>query len=78
MPVTTAKLTTAVEGYFGPGEAVMPGQGRVDKRPFTAGERASLGVSVDNLGDTTLDIHLNARAYWRNVPAAVWTCKLGG
>ena len=30
------------------------------------------------LGNTTFDIHLNDRAYWRNVPAAVWNYKLGG
>ena len=30
------------------------------------------------LGDTTFDIYLNDVAYWRNVPAAVWTYKLGG
>ena len=30
------------------------------------------------LGDTTFDIYLNGRAYWRNVPAAVWRYKLGG
>ena len=30
------------------------------------------------LSDTTLDIRLNAGAFWRNVPAAVWTYKLGG
>ena len=32
----------------------------------------------DSLGDTTFDIYLNDRAYWRNVPAAVWRYKLGG
>ena len=26
----------------------------------------------------TFDIYLNDVAYWRNVPAAVWTYKLGG
>ena len=31
-----------------------------------------------HLGTTTFDIHLNDRAYWRNVPAAVWDYKLGG
>ena len=31
-----------------------------------------------SLGDTTCDIYLNNRAYWRNVPAAVWSYKLGG
>ncbi len=30
------------------------------------------------LGDTTFDIYLNDRAYWRSVPAAVWRYKLGG
>ncbi len=30
------------------------------------------------LGDTTFDIYLNDRAYWHNVPAAVWRYKLGG
>ena len=27
---------------------------------------------------TTFDIYLNTRAFWRNVPAAIWTYKLGG
>ena len=62
---------TAGWGHFGPGEAVMPGQGRVVERPYTPEERAALG-------ETTFDIHLNDRAYWRNVPAAVWNYKLGG
>ncbi len=102
-------------GHFGQGEAVMPGQGRVVERPYTAAERAALGraartpgdtasdpnnrartgsppttpVSTSHvdpatgnpptiLGDTTFDIYLNDRAYWRNVPAAVWSYKLGG
>ena len=30
------------------------------------------------LGETTFDVYLNDRAYWRNVPAAVWNYKLGG
>ena len=34
--------------------------------------------STHILGDTTFDIYLNDRAYWRNVPAAVWNYKLGG
>ena len=105
-------------GHFGQGEAVMPGQGRVVERPYTASERAALGRSRPHprrhhirpnqpsrqaarqprpprlfppatstpatgktaaiLGDTTFDIYLNDRAYWRNVPAAVWSYKLGG
>ena len=105
-------------GHFGQGEAVMPGQGRVVERPYTASERAALGEAAPTLGDTTsdpnnragtgsppttpatpastsqidtatgktaavlgnttFDINLNDRAYWRNVPAAVWNYKLGG
>ena len=105
-------------GHFGQGEAVMPGQGRVVERPYTASERAALGRAAPTLGgnasdpnnraktgsppttpatpvstsqidaatgktaavlgDTTFDIYLNDRAYWRNVPAAVWSYKLGG
>ena len=69
---------TAGWGHFGQGEAVMPGQGRVVERAYTADERAALGEAARTLGDTTFDVHLNGRAYWRNVPAAVWGYKLGG
>ena len=69
---------TASWGHFGQGEAVMPGQGRVDKRSYTAEERAALGKAADTLGETTFDIYLNDRAYWRNIPSAVWSYKLGG
>ena len=29
-------------------------------------------------GETTFDVYLNECAYWRNLPPAVWTYKLGG
>ena len=69
---------TAGWGHFGSGQAVMPGQGRAVKRPFTADEQAALAKTAPTLGDTTFDIYLNDVAYWRNVPANVWTYKLGG
>ena len=69
---------TAGWGHFGQGEAVMPGQGRVVEREYTSWERAALGVAAQALGETTFDIYLNDRAYWSNVPAAVWGYKLGG
>ena len=65
-------------GHFGQGGAVMPGLGRVVERPYTADERTALGEAVRTLGETTFDVYLNDRAYWRNVPAAVWDYKLGG
>ena len=69
---------TAGWGHFGSGDAVMPGQGRADERPLTADERAALGDAARVLGETTFDVHLNGRAWWSNVPAAVWDYKLGG
>ena len=65
-------------GHFGTGEAVMPGQGRVVERDYTAAERDALADAVPTLGDTTFDVYLNQRAYWRNIPAAVWKYQLGG
>ena len=69
---------TAGWGHLGTGEAVMPGQGQVVERTYTPDERATLGAALPVLGDTTHDIYLNDRAYWRNVPAPVWNYKLGG
>ena len=69
---------TAGWGHYGTGEAVMPGQGRIVERDYTADERAALGETISVLGQTTFDIYLNGNAYWRNVPAAVWRYKLGG
>ena len=65
-------------GHFGSGDVVMPGQGRVVERGCTAGERTALGDNIRLLGDTTFDVYLNERAYWRNVPATVWNYQLGG
>ncbi len=65
-------------GHFGSGQAVMPGQGRVVERAYTSEEREALGGAVSTLGDSTFDVYLNDRAYWRNVPANVWSYKLGG
>jgi len=65
-------------GYFGTGEAVMSGQGRVVERDYSVAERAALGDTISMLGDTTFDVYLNERAHWRNVPAAVWNYQLGG
>ncbi len=78
---------TAGWGHFGSGQAVMPGQGRAVERPYSPAERAALpsllagrgrGWGFPALGGTTFDIYLNDRAFWRNIPAAVWRYKLGG
>ena len=41
-------------------------------------KRQRWATTYPTLGETTFDIYLNDRAFWRNVPAAVWTYKLGG
>ena len=69
---------TAGWGHYGTGDAVMPGQGRIVERAYTADERAALGDGIAALGETTFDVYLNDRAFWRNVPAAIWNYKLGG
>ena len=72
---------TAGWGHYGTGDAVMPGQGRVVEREYTADERVALvgATHASPLhGNTTFDIYLNGNAYWHNVPAAVWRYKLGG
>ena len=69
---------TAGWGHYGTGDAVMPGQGRIVEREYTPDERATLGDAIPALGEKTLDVYLNDRAFWRNVPAAIWDYKLGG
>ena len=69
---------TAGWGHFATGDAVMPGQGRLVERDYTPAERAVLGDSIPVFGEKTLDVYLNDRAFWRNVPAAIWAYKLGG
>ena len=71
-------VVTAGWGHHGQGDAVMPGQGRAVERAYTPDERTAMGNVIPALGYTTFDIHLNANAFWRNVPAAVWNYRLGG
>ena len=75
---------TAGWGHLGAGGAVMPGQGHLLERNYTSKERAALAGTFPTqdqtrlIGETTFDIYLNDRAYWCNVPAAVWRYQLGG
>lgn len=67
-------------GRGGNGKPVMPGRGRSETRSYTAAELESLTTNAvpDLLGERTLDISLNDRVFWRNVPERVWTYSLGG
>ena len=69
---------TAGWGRYGSGQAVMPGQGNATEREYTTSERSALGDALHSLGDSTFDIYLNERAFWRNVPSSAWNYKLAG
>ncbi len=67
----------------------MAGKGDSRERDFQPEELAALAQAAEErgleqdqvfelLGTTTYDIHLNDKAYWRNIPAAVWDYHLGG
>ncbi len=71
-------VVTAGWGHFGTGDTVMPGQGHIVERAYTPDEKAAMGNNIATLGETTFDVYLNGRAFWRNVPTTVWTYKLGG
>ena len=80
---------TARWGIAGKGGVTMPGKGRLTERAYTPEERTALvqgaaALGLDEagvlrcLGESTWDVHLNDVAYWRNVPARVWSYTLGG
>ncbi len=71
---------TAGWGHFGSGDAVMPGEGRVEERPLKSAERESSTPDPSGCGGVapTFDVYLNDTAFWCNVPADVWNYRLGG
>ncbi|RRR70301.1 MAG: hypothetical protein EI684_13550 [Candidatus Viridilinea halotolerans] len=63
-------------GYAGRGGITMPAKGRVVERAVSDAEHCpELGL---NPGGATLDIYLNDKVYWRNVPPVVWAYTIGG
>lgn len=56
--------------HFGTEGAVTPGQGRAVEHEALAAPAVP--------GNAAVGVHLNANACWRNFPAAVCNCKLGG
>ncbi|MHB0979667.1 MAG: type ISP restriction/modification enzyme [Thermoleophilia bacterium] len=80
---------TAGWGRGGKGGITMPGKGRIVERDYSPDELDTLRVGTEalgltleealaHLGATTRDIYLNDVAYWRNVPAGVWSYTIGG
>ncbi len=71
------RFLSAGWGHAGKGGAVMPGHGRIMKRNYTETEAAAAAEAA-LLGAQTTDIFLNAEAYWRNIPGAIWNFTIGG
>ena len=65
---------TAGWGNPGRGGITMPAGGDARCREYAQDERQTPA----SLGAETLDIYLNDKVYWRNIPAAVWEYTLGG
>lgn len=65
-------------GHRGKGGIIMPGTGKVVKRPFSTEELDQINSRADGLGGSTLDVYLNEVAYWENIPVRVWNYSIGG
>jgi fido (protein-threonine AMPylation protein) len=63
---------TAGWGHAGKDGVTMPGRGRVEARAVPDGEMDA------RLGDRVLDVYLNDRACWFQIPEPVWEYTLGG
>ena len=70
------RMLTAGWGHVGKAGAVMPGRGRITTRDYAT--EAAAATDAELLGNRTNDIFLNADAYWRNIPDAVWGFTIGG
>lgn len=69
---------TAGWGHAGKGGATMPGKGKAIERPYTPQEGKALADSVTVLGERTVDVYLNDRVCWRNVPIRLWDYTISG
>src|ERR1022692_2256862 len=65
-------------GACGEGGATMPGKGKTTERPYTSQEAKLLTDSLAILGEKTVDVYLNDRVCWRNIPARVWDYTISG
>jgi hypothetical protein len=64
---------TAGWGSGGQGSITMPGKGKTESRAAGPDEHhAGFGSAP------TLDVHLNATAYWKNIPQPVYDFTIGG
>ncbi len=69
---------TAGWGHAGKGGVTMPGKGKSIERPYTPQEAKALGESAAVLGEKTVDVYLNDRVCWRNIPVRLWDYTISG
>jgi predicted helicase len=65
-------------GHAGKGGVTMPGKGKALERPYAPQEAKTLAEFVAVLGEKTMDVYLNDRVYWRNVPVKLWDHTISG
>ncbi len=76
-------------GHAGKGGVTMPAKGRIVSRKYDKAESDSIdksahaqGLSPKQIlalfGETTCDVFLNDKAYWKNIPINVWEYYIGG
>jgi Type ISP C-terminal specificity domain len=76
--LTSAEFAlTAGWGSGGQGSVTMPGKGKTEQRPVLTDERLDEQTAAWSNAHT-LDVYLNATAYWKNVPQPVWDFTIGG
>ena len=56
----------------------MPAPGTSRNRPYAPEELETVGGHTAILGDTTVDVYLNDRVYWKNIPLSVWEYTMCG
>jgi hypothetical protein len=80
---------TAGWGHAGKGGVVMPAKGKLSERMYAQDEVKAIEAEarargmtakdvIQLLGEKTCDVYLNDTAYWRNIPANVWSYHIGG
>jgi hypothetical protein len=69
---------TAGWGHAGLGGATMPGKGKSASRAYSPTEEQAVSDAATLLGHATVDVCLNDRVYWRNIPSAVWDYTISG
>ncbi len=88
-PLESALKLTAGWGYRGQGSTVMPGQGLSPERSWSAVEQEKLAalaaaqsLSLEDalalLGESCVNVYLNAESFWPAIPIKVWNYTLGG